>query len=82
MNEERAILKGYLAEAKQEKMKLETEISSRIRSVRTLLAGFEFKPISRVDIEGASAILVECVNLKRQLTEVSERIDKLREDLE
>lgn len=82
MNQERAILKGQLADLKMKKMELETSISANVKGCKALLAGFEYDSVRKFDLEAASLHLKEAAAQKRNLMELIENIRNIESELE
>jgi hypothetical protein len=70
MNQEIAIIRGMLAELRQKKLSLEARIAASVRAAKSLLAGFELRPIREVDIAGAAIHLRDAEALAEELSAV------------
>lgn len=81
MNMDRAVLMGYLAEARQKKNSLAVKIAGALRSVQVLLAGAAVRKIEEIDIEAAALNLDEAVGLKKEFLAACETIAKLEKEL-
>ena len=82
MNQERAILKGKLADLKMKKMELETSISANVKGCKALLAGFEYESVRKFDLAAASLHLKEAATQKQSLMELIEKIRDIEAELE
>ena len=81
MSEERAILKGHLADLRQKKIQLETEIAGELRGVKRILAASNITPIADIDIEGASLAMTRAAEMKKELADVRAKIEKAEAEL-
>lgn len=82
MNQERAILKGRLAEQKEKKTSLVAGIHANLSAVQTFLAGWRIRKIEEIDIDSAHLNLQEAARQKGELAEVREKIKTLEAELE
>lgn len=78
---ERAILKGHLADLKMRKMELDTGISANIKAVKSFLAGAAITPLDKIDLESALVNLTEAVRMKKDRAEVIAKIAAVDEEL-
>ncbi len=81
MNQERAIMKGHLAELKPQKIDLAGKITANLRAVKNALAASAVTPIGQLDIEGAAVHLNEAVELKARYLDVCSHIETLEREL-
>lgn len=81
MNQERAILKGQLADLKMQRMELETSISANVKATKALLAGFEYDSVRKFDLDAAAIHLKEAATQKQKLMSMVAKIRDIEEEL-
>lgn len=81
MNQERAILKGRLAELKEKSMELTGGIQANLSAVQTLLAGWRIRKFEEIDIDAALHNMKEAARQKKDLMQVRSDIKSIEEEL-
>jgi hypothetical protein len=81
MNTERAILKGELSDLKVKKMKLATTCDANIQAARNFLAGASVRPIVDIEVEAALVNLQEAAAQKKELLEITAKIERIEKEL-
>ena len=82
MNTERAILKGELSDLKQRKMKLATACDANIQAAKNFLAGASVRPINEIEVDAALINLQEASRQKKELLEVTGKIERIERELD
>ncbi len=78
---ERLILRGKLAELKQQKMQLATALDANIKAAKAPLAASAVTPLVDLDLATAHANLSEALEQQRRYRELCRQIAELEKEL-
>ncbi len=78
---ERLILRGKLAELKQEKMRLATALDANVKAAKAPLAASMVTPLAELDLATAHANLSEALEQQRNYRELCAKIAELEQEL-